>query len=185
MISMLYEKAVVFAARAHDGQTRKGDGAPYITHPFTVAVILADQGCSEETVIAGLLHDTVEDTTVTLEDIRREFGDGVAHIVDICSEPDKNLQWEERKRHTIQIVKAAPANAKYVVCADKLHNLRSLVSAHQRLGDDVWQRFSRGYIEQKWYAESMVQSIFYGLDESDIKPMLLEYKKLVEDFFAQ
>ncbi len=183
MTNRLYEKAIIFAARAHDGQTRKGDGAPYITHPYTVAFMLAEQECSDEAIIAGLLHDTVEDTSVTLEDIHRQFGGGIAHIVEICSEPDKSLQWEERKRHTIQVVKTAPVDAKYVVCADKLHNLRSLMAAHQRLGDDVWSRFSRGYAEQRWYAESLVQSIFYGLDKTEIKPMLLEYKKLVEEFF--
>jgi len=185
MRNNLYEKAVIFAAKAHDGQRRKGDGAPYIVHPFIVASILNEQQCSPQAVIAGLLHDTVEDAGVTVEELKAGFGADVAAIVNACTEQDKSLRWELRKQHSIAVIKTTSLDAKYVACADKLHNLRSLAAAYQNLGDEVWSRFSRGYDEQKWYAESMLQSIYHGLEKSDIKPMLLEYKKLVEDFYKK
>lgn len=183
MENNIYEKAVVFAARAHANQTRKGDGTPYIVHPFIVATMLREQGCSLNAIIAGLLHDTVEDTSVSIHNIETEFGQDVAAIVALCTEPEKSMQWEARKRHTIEIIKTASLDAKYVICADKLHNLRSLIEAHKKLGDDVWSRFNRGYKDQKWYAESMLKSIFFGLDDSAIKPMLKYYEKLVKEFY--
>jgi len=181
----LYVKAVNFAAKAHDGQKRKGDGAPYIVHPFIVASILREQQCSPQAVIAGLLHDTVEDTHVTIEELETEFGADVAAIVATCTEQDKSLHWELRKQHSIATIKTASLDAKYVTCADKLHNLNSLTAAYQKMGDEVWSRFSRGYDSQKWYAESMLHSILFGLDAADMKPMMLHYKKLVEDFYKK
>ena len=179
----LYEKAVVFAARAHAGQIRKGDGTPYIVHPFLVASMLREQGCSLNAVIAGLLHDTVEDTRVSIHDIETEFGNEVADIVSVCTEPLKSMPWEERKQHSIKVIKTASLDAKYVTCADKLHNLRSLIAVHEELGPKVWSRFSRGYESQKWYAESMLSSIFFGLDDTAIKPMLKFYNKLIKEFY--
>ncbi len=183
MLSEQYQKAIEFAAIAHDGQKRKGDGIPYISHPYAVATILQNQGCDEYVVIAGLLHDTVEDTPVTLEQIQREFGEVVAELVDLVTEPSKSVPWEERKNHMLNVIKTAPAAAKYLCCADKLHNLRSLVRTYREAGDDMWTRFSRGYEKQKWYAESMVQSLFYGLEAEQQKAMFFEYKQTVEDFY--
>jgi (p)ppGpp synthase/HD superfamily hydrolase len=179
----LYEKAVAFAARAHAGQTRKGDGTPYIVHPFIVASMLREQGCSINAIIAGLLHDTVEDTNVSIHDIENEFSGDIAAIVAECTEPEKAMLWEERKQHSIEVIKTASLDAKYVTCADKLHNLRSLIAAHEELGPEVWSRFSRGYEGQKWYAESMLSSIFFGLDDTAIKPMLKFHKKLIKEFY--
>ncbi len=74
-------QAVEFASTAHSGHFRKGTNVPYIIHPLGVAKILIEHGCSEEIVVAGILHDTVEDTAITLEDIRRSFGERVDHLV--------------------------------------------------------------------------------------------------------
>jgi (p)ppGpp synthase/HD superfamily hydrolase len=185
MISRQYQKAIEFAARAHDGQKRKGGDVPYVSHPFAVAFILQSQGCHNDIIIAGLLHDTVEDTAVTLMDIRTEFGAAVADLVGIVTEPDKSLPWERRKRDMIETIKCAKREAKYLSCADKLHNLISLQIGFERCGEDIWNRLSRGYAEQKWYAESMVQSLFYGLAEADLKPMFYEYERMVRDFFIK
>ena len=97
MISDLYEKAIEFAAKAHQGQMRKGQDVPYIVHPFTVSAILKEQNCDEHVIIAGLLHDTVEDTAVSLESLRFDFGDQIADLVAICTEPDKGLPWGRTK----------------------------------------------------------------------------------------
>lgn len=185
MISKKFQKAIEFAATAHDGQTRKSTAIPYVSHPFAVAAILQSQGCEEYVVIAGMLHDTVEDTAVKIEDIQNEFGDQIAEIVAGVTEPAKSNPWEVRKKYMIESIKNASHEIKFVSCADKLHNLMTVMEAHSKIGDAVWNRFSRGYAGQKWYGEAMVDSLFFGLDEAHQKPMFFELKKLVGEFFQK
>lgn len=160
--SPLINKALEFAARAHLEQIRKGTDTPYISHPYAVGMILARSGCHEPVIIAGILHDTLEDTLVTLDDIRLEFGDDVASIVDGCSEPDKSLSWEERKQHTLDELRHAPQSVQLVACADKLHNISSMIEEHVRIGDELWQRFNRGKSEQQWYYRGLVKCLEYS-----------------------
>lgn len=87
---------------------RKGTDIPYISHPCAVGMILQKAGCSEEVVIAGILHDTLEDTETTERDLLDRFGPVVLEIVKGCSEPDKGASWEERKQHTLDELKHAP-----------------------------------------------------------------------------
>ena len=183
MISSTYQKAIEFAAEAHEGQKRKKSDIPYISHPYAVAAILQQQKCKEHVIIAGVLHDTVEDTDVTIEDLLREFGQVIADIVAGVTEPSKDLSWEQRKTNMVNVIKTAPKEVKFVSCADKLHNLHTVIRTHKKIGDRVWERFSRGYEGQKWYAESMVDSLFFGLDPIHLKPMFFEYKKIVKEFF--
>ena len=107
-------------------------------------------GTTEEVIVAGILHDTVEDTDVTLEQVEEVFGTRVAAIVCGCSEPDKGLPWEARKRHTMEQLGTASHEVRAVTCADKLHNIRS-IKAGLRAGHDVWDRFNRGRELQAWY----------------------------------
>src|ERR1043165_5018773 len=104
----MLDLVIEVAAKAHSGQFRKGTDIPYIAHPYAVGMILARAGCAEEMIAAGILHDTVEDTDLTLEYIKETFGERVAAIVEGCSEPDKSATWEERKRHTIEYLRTAP-----------------------------------------------------------------------------
>ncbi len=152
------DRAIQFATLAHGRQTRKGTDIPYITHPYGVAMLLARAGCEEDIVIAGLLHDTVEDTSVTLAQLAAEFGPRVAEIVAGCSEPDRTLPWEARKQHTVDDLRQVPLEIKLVACADKLHNVRSMAADHQTQGEQVWQRFKRGRAEQAWYYRGIVQA---------------------------
>ena len=87
-------EAIVFATERHAGQVRKGSGKPYIVHPLEVLTILTDMEAGADVLIAGVLHDTVEDTGTTIEEIRSRFGDAVADLVAGCSE-DKSKSWEE------------------------------------------------------------------------------------------
>lgn len=162
---------------------RKNTSIPYISHPFAVAVLLLQQQCDEHVIVAGLLHDTVEDTSVTINDIRREFGAKVAEIVAGVTEPDKSLSWEERKCHMIESIRTASQEIKFVSCADKLHNVLTVRQTFDEIGDRVWERFSRGYDGQKWYSRSMVASLFHNLEKKHQKPMFFELKRMVEDFF--
>ena len=96
----LYD-AIQLAARAHHHQVRKGTEIPYIVHPLAVAGLLIRVSTPEPAVIAALLHDVVEDTPVTIQEILSRFGREVADLVTALSEPDKKAPWEDRKAHTI------------------------------------------------------------------------------------
>ena len=149
-------QAIEMAARAHRGQLRKGSGVPYLIHPLNVAKLLIEQGCEEELVVAGILHDTVEDTDVELVDIAAAFGSRVSGLVAGASEPDKTATWEVRKQHTIDSLAQLPTEALWIICADKLDNARSLREDLARTGPDLWSNFSRGQAKQAWYYRSVV-----------------------------
>jgi (p)ppGpp synthase/HD superfamily hydrolase len=105
-------------------------------------LVLLESGARDpELLAAALLHDTVEDAGVTLAELRERFGARVADIVEGCSEPDKRDTWEARKRHTVGYLKTAPRAIQLVSAADKLHNLRSMVSDYAELGGGLWTRF--------------------------------------------
>ena len=152
------EEAIELAAQAHYGQYRKGTETPYITHPYAVGLILMREGCSDAVVIAGILHDTVEDTDLTLECIRKSFGEPIAKIVDACSE-NKSLKWRERKTELIEKLKTASTEICLVTCADKLHNLRTVISEYDVIGERVWERFHGGKEAQSWYYRSILESL--------------------------
>ena len=137
------ERAISLAHRAHQYQVRKGDGAlPYIVHPVTVAMILGRFTTDEDTVIAGLLHDTLEDTQVTEEEIEREFGTKVLDTVRDVTEPRlPGLSWETRKARYLRHLQTAPRPALLVAGADKIANLISIIAAHSAQGDTLWERF--------------------------------------------
>ena len=101
------ETAIIFAAKAHNDQKRKGTDIPYITHPFAVGMLLQKEKCSDEVIAAGILHDTLEDTETTFKDLTEEFGIQIANLVLAASENDKSLRWEIRKQHTIDMLKNA------------------------------------------------------------------------------
>jgi len=148
-------KAIQFAAAAHDGQLRKGSTTPYIFHPLSVARILAETGCRTEIVVAGILHDTVEDTPVTLTEIQENFGDEVAALVKSASESDKSLSWEERKRETLEHLATASQDELLLAIADKLDNIRSIRADLSRNGSALWTIFNRPQAQQRWYYLSL------------------------------
>lgn len=176
----LIDHAIEFAATAHRNQFRKETDIPYISHPVGVGMILQKAGCSEEAIIAGILHDTLEDTETTEADILNNFGEEVLTIVKGCSEPDKGASWEDRKKHTIEYLKSAPLLIREVACADKLHNLRSINRDLTNLGEATWKKFKRGREKQEWYYKKIVESLG---SESDF-PLLDLLKKEVEDVFG-
>ena len=147
----LYD-AIELAAWAHHGQVRKGTEIPYIVHPLAVAGILIRANCPEHLVIAGILHDTLEDTPLTLEEIRLPFGREVADLVVALSEPDKKAPWEERKAHTIEYLEQiATPEVLLVAVADKLDNMRAIREGLESDGEAFWLRFNRPRENQKWY----------------------------------
>jgi (p)ppGpp synthase/HD superfamily hydrolase len=173
------EKALQTASRSHEGQYRKNTDIPYIIHPVAVGMMLMKAGYSDEIVAAGILHDTVEDTPLTLEDIKEEFGAKIVEIVEGSSEPDKSLPWKARKEHTIEFLKTASEDVRAVVCADKLHNIRSIIRDYEQVGEEVWSKFNAGKEQQKWYYTNVVDSL--GAQSSF--ELLIELRKEVDKLF--
>lgn len=181
----LVDRAIGFAARAHDGQRRKTGNVPFIAHPVGVAMLLLEMGCSDEVVAAGLLHDTVEDTRVSIEDIRKEFGDEVAEIVAGVTEPPKKREnWESRKLHTIHSLRNASLSVKLVAAADKYHNLIHTIYTENHIGQSIWNRFGRGKEQQAWYYRSVYDSLIRNVDDLDRYPIFAKLESAIEELFA-
>ena len=178
----MINKAIAFAVKAHEGQPRKGTEIPYIFHPLEVGMIVSRITDDEEVIAAAVLHDTVEDCdAVTLDDIRREFGDRVARIVGLESE-DKDKSWEERKAATVCSLKKEPMReAKIVALGDKLSNIRCFYADYIKLGDELWQRFNM--------KDKRMQGRYYhGLCEalSDLSDLeeYQEFRRMVDMVFG-
>ena len=155
----IIDQAIIFAASAHKDQTRKSTDIPYITHPFAVGMLLQKAKCSDEVIAAGILHDTLEDTSTTYEELAEQFGTKVANLVRSASEQDKSLPWIKRKQHTIDSLKDAYLEEIQVITADKLHNLKSIQADLVKNGEKTWERFNRGKREQRWYYSSIVKEL--------------------------
>jgi len=181
----LIDYAIEAAAKAHRKQVRKGTRTAYITHPFAVGVILAKAGCSEEVIAAGILHDTVEDAGVKLSLIEEEFGENVASIVEKCTEPDKRRTWRKRKQHILDSLDQTGIDVKYVVCADKLHNIRTIARDYRMVGDRVWRRFRRGREDQRWYYTSLVNLLRSRKKNASYEKLYKELKKKVREVFNE
>ena len=181
----LIDYAVEAAAKAHRKQVRKGTRTAYITHPFAVGVILAKAGCSEEVIAAGILHDTVEDAGVKLSLIKEEFGENVASLVEKCTEPDKRRIWRKRKQHILDSLDQTGIDVKYVVCADKLHNIRTIARDYRMVGDRVWRRFRRGREDQRWYYTSLVNLLRSRKKNASYEKLYKELKKKVREVFNE
>jgi len=181
----LIDRAIEVAVKAHRKQVRKGTTIAYITHPFAVGVMLAKAGCSEEVIAAGILHDTVEDAGVKTDFIREEFGEKVASIVEKCTEPDKRRSWNKRKKYHLDSLKEAVLDVKFVACADKLHNIRSIARDCRKVGDRIWRRFRRGREDQRWYYTSLVDSLRSRRKNASYEKLYKELKREVEEVFNE
>ncbi|WP_197046662.1 HD domain-containing protein [Oceanobacillus salinisoli] len=179
----MIEKAKKFAAKAHEGQTRKNSDDPYITHPIRVAERLQAEGFSEKLICAGFLHDVVEDTPFDLEDIKREFGSEVARLVAAHTE-EKSRSWQERKQHTIDTIKDGDKEIKYLIVADKLDNLLGVEIDLKEQGDTIWKNFNAGFKKQKWYNESIAKYMYTGLKEDEIPNYFREFEEAVKRVFG-
>ena len=166
MDSSFLDRAIVFAVRAHQNTERRGKGFPYIVHPLEALAIVATLTNDQELLAAAVLHDVVEDTGVTLEDLRREFGDRVAFIVE--KESDKIIEglseedsWRIRKQAAIDRIAEAPREAKMVAMGDKLSNMRAIARDYDALGDKLWDRFHApgGRADHEWHYRGLAQSL--------------------------
>lgn len=162
LISDQYEQALRLAALGHRGQVRRGSGVPYIAHPVAVARIVERAGGDESAVIAALLHDLVEDTATTLDEIRDRFGAAVAATVAGCSEVKLDAEgrerpWEDRKRDHLDALRSATEAVRVVVLADKLHNLLS-IRLDLAGGRAVWDSFHAPRDRVLWYFAAVIDA---------------------------
>ena len=158
MDQSLFNEALEFALKAHDGVTRKASTIPFILHPMEVATIVASMTENKDVMIAALLHDTVEDAGVTLEEIADKFGVKVAMLVESETENKRRDilpedSWAIRKEESLEVLKnAKEPDIKILWLADKLANVRSFYRLHEIKGDDMWQDFhQRDPQMQQWY----------------------------------
>jgi|LSQX01.3.fsa_nt_gb (p)ppGpp synthase/HD superfamily hydrolase len=177
----MIEKALIFATIAHEGQKRKGSDIPYILHPMEAGAIVLGIKYDEELITAAILHDIIEDTAFRSQDIEERFGKRVLELVTANSE-DKSRSWEERKTATIQGLKnETDYGVLIVTLADKLSNMRQIHRDYYVMGEKLWERFNRGYEEQKWYYGCLVD----GLQALEGLPEYKEFKRLYEEVFGK
>ena len=184
-MSML-DKAIIFAVERHSGSERKGTDIPYIVHPLEAVSIAAGMTDDPEILAAAVLHDVVEDTWTTMEEIKTVFGERVEKLVAAESEdkmPDvpPEQSWKARKEAAIKTLASAEYDAKIVALADKLSNIRAIHRDFDSIGDKLWERFNqKDKNEQAWYYREVGEAL------SELKGHLAyqEYRRLVDEVFG-
>jgi len=155
----MIHSSIIFAAEAHQGQHRKGTQLPYIIHPMEVAQILSYVHAPQETIAAGILHDTLEDTTVTYQELVNHFGDSIASLVLECTNTTSG-PWQVRKQYTVmKLGTTQNQNVAFILCADKISNLRSIVYDIKAVKQEIWKRFSAPPKDVLWYYEQLGKAI--------------------------
>ena len=180
----IFDRAITFAAKAHSGMHRKSSTVPYIVHPLEVATIAATFTDDEEILAAAVLHDVVEDTSCTQQDIRELFGERVAALVAADSENKReNLPaeqtWKVRKEETLALVQNASRDEKIIVFSDKLSNLRAICRDYSRIGARLWERFNqKDPSEQLWYYGAFLDTCAELSEESAYEEYLRLFGEL-------
>ena len=182
----LLDRAIVFAVRAHAGTERRGKGYPYIVHPLEAVEIVATMTKDQELLAAAALHDTVEDTDVTVEQIRAEFGDRVAALVAAESDEmpagvSEEDSWYSRKRAAIDRLSKASRDAKTVALGDKLSNMRAIARDYAVQGDALWNLFhAKDPKDHEWHYRGLAGA----LKELEGTFAYQEFVKLIDRVFA-
>ena len=159
---------------------RKGGSMPYIYHPMEVALLVSRMTQDAEVIAAAYLHDVLEDTPVTAEELGQIFGSRVLALVQAETE-DKSLTWKERKGQTIRHLEHASLEVKFLTLADKLSNIRATARDYMVMGDEIWVRFNERRKElHKWYAKGILD----GLEDLSEYPAYQEYKDLYQFVFG-
>lgn len=183
--TLILTQAITFAAKAHDGQLRKGSDLPYIVHPMEAVAIAAAMTDDVEVLAAAALHDVVEDCGVTVDELRRVFGERIAGLVNFQSEKkEANAQasWQKRKLRTINHLRIAERDNMILTLADKLSNLRSIDRDLRAQGAAFWQRFNQTNPSMHhWYYASIAEML---KPLEDVDPYR-EYVQLIGKVFGK
>ena len=178
----LVDEAAMIAAKAHRNQTRKSGDIPYIAHPSAIACELAAAGYNESCIAAAFLHDVVEDTHMTFDDLKVGLGARGARAIELAraaTEPDKKEPWKARKAHLVAIAGGNDSEAAALIVADKHHNLRCLLSEINAEGNGVWDRMNAGPADQRWLYHKLVAATLHHKG-----PVFEDLRATVEDAFG-
>lgn len=183
----LLDRAILFAVKAHAGTERRGKGFPYIVHPMEAVEIVATLTSDQELLAAAILHDVVEDTPVTAEELRAEFGDRIASLV--VAESDVMIEgvseedsWHARKQAAIDRLAAASHDAKIVAMGDKLSNMRAIARDYAVQGDKLWDLFhAKDPKDHEWHYRGLAASL------SELKDSFAyqEFVRLIDQVFSK
>ena len=180
-------KAVTFAGEKHAGMIRKGsDCIPYIVHPLEAAAIVATMTNDPDMIAAAALHDVVEDSVVTVEEIYEKFNANVARLVEHESEDKREDQpaeatWFIRKQEAVARLKEAPLDAKMVALGDKLSNIRAIKRDFAKKGTEMWEPFNqKDHDKQGAYCKALI----WAMSELKEYDAWQEYRKLTEEVFG-
>ncbi|MDR3764341.1 MAG: HD domain-containing protein [Acidobacteriota bacterium] len=158
-LSARFDEALLLATRLHREQLRKASGVPYVAHLLAVAALVLEEGAEEDVAIAALLHDAAEDQggEATLAAIDEAFGADVARWVRQASDTLERPKpsWTQRKHHHLAAIPGADREARLIMLADKVHNARSILADHRRVGREMWTRFNAGREGMVWYYQSL------------------------------
>ncbi len=182
--SLMLERAIRWAAQFHRNQNRKASDVPYITHPAAVATILQRYGFDDDAMLAAaLLHDVVEDTECTLEEIAEAFPEAVTQYVTALSEEKEDATghkrpWLDRKRDHMAVIANSGWQVRAIVLADKLHNLTSM-RYDQLQGEELWSRFSTSREQLLWYHREMVAAA--AKDDERLQELVAACQGLIEE----
>ena len=183
----ILDRAIIFAVKAHTGTERRGKGFPYIVHPLEAVEIVATMTPDQELLAAAALHDTVEDTDVTIEQIRAEFGDRIASLV--ASDSDEKVSgvsaeqsWVIRKQAAINRLSHASHDAKTVALGDKLSNMRAIARDYAMQGDDLWNLFRvKDRRDHEWHYRGLADA----LRELQETFAYQEFESLIDQVFGE
>lgn len=183
----LLDRAIIFAVKAHHNTERRGKGFPYIVHPMEAVEIVATITPDQELLAAAALHDTIEDTDVTVEDIRMEFGERIAELV--FAESDQFTEgiseedsWHDRKQAAIDRLASATHDAKIVAMGDKLSNMRAIYRDYMQKGDELWRIFHvKDKASHEWHYRGLADSLKELSDTFAYK----EFTELIEKVFKK
>lgn len=163
MLGPRFDQAFQLASELHRAQTRKGSGAPYVSHLMAVAAFAVEHGADEDTAVAALLHDAVEDQggDPVRRRIREEFGERVARLVEGCTDAEviPKPPWRPRKEAFIRNLAEQPAEVRLIVACDKLHNAACTLDDLRAQGASVWEKFKGGRDGTLWYLRSVTEVV--------------------------
>jgi len=177
------QEAINFVAEKHLGQTRKSIPLPFVVHPFSIFVILSGYTDNEDVLVAGLLHDILEDVPgCKYAELEKNFGFHIAHIVMEVSENkdpdmaiDKRATWLDRKNQYLCNLEHDSRDALMVTAADKIHNLRSMIEAYHKIGEDLWERFNAPKDQKLWYYKQVLHILEKRLTNAIVKELKTVY----------
>lgn len=183
--SSVLDKAIKFAVDAHKDVERRGKGFPYVVHPLEAVSIVATMTNDQDLLAAAALHDVIEDTPYTAEELRVIFGDRITDLIVTESDIEvanltEEQSWHIRKQAAIDRLKNASMDAKMVALGDKLSNMRAIYRDYEKMGEDIWNMF---HVKEPEQHEWHYRGLAYALNELADTTAYKEFEYLINKVF--